>query len=198
MEDGTKTEDYNLAPNLVVGSPNPDFLGGMTNSFIYKGFDLNILLAFVYGNSVYNGGGQYQSMQFSNWLDNQTKDQMNRWQKPGNVTDVPQAVFPFSDYGATNPSPTYPSDSHYLYLKSISFGYNLPGRIVERISLRSLRLYATATNLFTWTNYKGWDPEVNYIDGVADSQTSTNIRQGQDFYTAPQARTITIGLKVGI
>jgi len=197
-EDGTTTEDYNLAPNLVVGSPNPDFLGGMTNSFAYKGFDLNILLSFVYGNSVYNGGGQYQSMQFSNWLDNQTKDQMTRWQKPGDITMVPQAVFPGSDFAATNPSSRYLSDASYLRLKSISFGYSLPVPLVQRISLRSLRIYATATNLFTWTNYTGWDPEVNYIDGVADSQTSTNIRQGQDFYTAPQARTITVGIKVGI
>jgi len=198
MEDGTKTEDYNLAPNLVVGSPNPDFLGGMTNSFMFKGFDLNILLSFVYGNSVYNGGGQYQSMQFSNWMDNQTKDQLTRWQKPGDVTDVPQAVFPFSDYAATNSSSRYLSDASYLRLKSVSFGYNLPAAMLQRISLRSIRFYATATNLFTWTNYKGWDPEVNYLDGAASSQTTTNIRQGQDFYTAPQARTITVGIRVGI
>jgi TonB-linked SusC/RagA family outer membrane protein len=198
MEDGTKTEDYNLAPNLVVGSPNPDFIGGMTNSFMFKGFDLNILMSFVYGNSVYNGGGQYQSMQFSNWLDNQTKDMMNRWQKPGDITDVPQAVFPFSEYSATNPSSRYLSDASYLRLRSVSFGYNLPARMLERISLRSLRIYATGTNLLTWTKYKGWDPEVNYIDGAGISQTTDNIRQGQDFYTAPQARTITVGIKVGI
>jgi len=198
MEDGTKTEDYNLAPNLVVGSPNPDFVGGMTNNFEYKGFDLNVLLSFVYGNSVYNGGGQYQSMQFSNWLDNQTKDQMTRWQKPGDITDVPQAVFPFSDYAATDASSRYLSDASYLRLKSISFGYNLPAQLLQRLSLRSLRIYATGTNLFTWTKYKGWDPEVNYLDGAAGSQTTTNIRQGQDFYTAPQSRTITVGIRVGI
>jgi len=165
---------------------------------MFKGFDLNILLSFVYGNSVYNGGGQYQSMQFSNWLDNQTKDMMNRWQKPGDITDVPQAVFPFSDYAATNPSSRYLSDASYLRLRSVSFGYSLPARMLERISLRSLRIYATGTNLLTWTKYKGWDPEVNYIDGAGISQTNDNIRQGQDFYTAPQARTITVGIKVGI
>ncbi|MFC2113425.1 SusC/RagA family TonB-linked outer membrane protein [Bacteroidota bacterium] len=198
MEDGTKTEDYNLAPNLVVGSPNPDFIGGMTNSFMYKGFELNVLLSFVYGNSVYNGGGQYQSMQFSNWLDNQTKDQMNRWQKPGDVTDVPQAVFPFSDYSATNSSSRWLSDASYLRLKSVSLGYNLPAQVLQRLTLRSVKIYATGTNLFTWTKYKGWDPEVNYIDGAGTNQTRDNIYQGQDFYTAPQARTITVGIKIGI
>lgn len=198
MDDGTKTEDYNLAPNRVVGDPNPDFLGGMTNTFMYKGFDLNILLSFVYGNSVYNGGGQYQMMQFSNWLDNQTKDMLDRWQQPGDVTDVPQAVFPFSDYSATNPSSRYLSDASYLRLKSVSLGYNLPSQLVQRMRLRSVKVYASATNLFLWTNYKGWDPEVNYIDGAGTNQTSDNIFQGQDFYTAPQARTITFGIKVGI
>ena len=198
MEDGTKTEDYNLAPNLVVGSPNPDFLGGMTNSFQFKGFDLNILLSFVYGNSVYNGGGQYQAMQFSNWMDNQTKDQMKRWQKPGDITDVPQAVFPFSDFSATNPSSRYLSDASYLRLKSVSFGYSLPDRVMKRMNLRSLRIYATGTNLFTWTDYKGWDPEVNFLDGAGTSMTTDNISQGQDFYTAPQATTFTVGIKIGI
>ncbi|HEC41976.1 MAG TPA: SusC/RagA family TonB-linked outer membrane protein [Bacteroides sp.] len=198
MDDGTKTEDYNLAPNRVVGSPNPDFVGGMTNAFYYKGFDLNVLLSFVYGNSVYNGGGQYQSMQFSNWIDNQTKDMLNRWQKPGDVTDVPQAVFPFSDYSATTPNSRWLSDASYLRLKSVSLGYNLPAQVLQRMKLRSLKIYATATNLFTWTNYKGWDPEVNYLDGAGTSQTRDNIFQGQDFYTAPQARTITVGIKVGI
>ncbi len=198
MEDGTKTEDYNVAPNLVVGNPNPDFLGGMTNSFQFKGFDLNVLLSFVYGNSVYNGGGQYQSMQFSNWMDNQTKDQMNRWQKPGDITDVPQAVFPFSEFSATNPSSRYLSDASYLRLRSVSFGYSLPVRVLERMSLRSLRIYATGTNLFTWTNYKGWDPEVNFLDGAGTSMTTDNIVQGGDFYTAPQARTFTVGIKIGI
>jgi hypothetical protein len=90
------------------------------------------------------------------------------------------------------------SDASYLRMKSVSLGYNLPAQVVQRMKLRSLKIYATGTNLFTWTNYKGWDPEVNYLDGAGTSQTRDNIFQGQDFYTAPQARTITVGIKVGI
>ena len=137
-------------------------------------------------------------MQFSNWIDNQTKDMLNRWQKPGDVTDVPQAVFPFSEYSATNPSSRYLSDGSYLRLKSVSFGYSLPSSWVDKMKLRSLRIYATGTNLLTWTHYKGWDPEVNVLDGAGINQTTDNIYQGQDFYTAPQARTLTVGIKVGI
>ena len=86
----------------------------------------------------------------------------------------------------------------WLRLRSVSFGYNLPASMLQKISLRSMRIYATGTNLLTWTKYKGWDPEVNYIDGNGIDQTHDNIRQGQDFYTAPQPRTITVGVKVGI
>jgi hypothetical protein len=197
LENGETTDDYNIAPNLVVGSPNPDFVGGMTNTFTFKGFDLNILLSYVYGNSVYNGGGQWQSSNSSGWLDNQTKNQLNRWQKPGDITDVPQAVFLGNEFSGTNASSRYLHDASYLRLRSVSFGYSLPSSVVERMKLRSLRIYASATNLFTWTSYEGWDPEVNFL-GTNYSTTTINISQGQDFYTAPQARTITVGITVGL
>ena len=197
LENGETTDDYNIAPNLVVGSPNPDFVGGMTNTFTYKGFDLNILLSYVYGNSVYNGGGQWQSSNSSGWLDNQTKSQLNRWQQPGDVTDVPQAVFLGNEFSGTNASSRYLHDASYLRLRSVSFGYSLPTSVVERMKLRSLRFYASAINLFTWTSYEGWDPEVNFL-GTNYSTTTINISQGQDFYTAPQARTITVGITVGL
>jgi hypothetical protein len=146
---------------------------------------------------VYNGGGQWQSSNASGWLDNQTKSQLDRWQKPGDVTDVPQAVFLGNEYSGTNASSRYLSDASYLRMKSVSFGYSLPASVVERMKLRSLRFYATATNLFTWTNYAGWDPEVSWL-GTNRSTTTANIMQGQDFYTAPQAQTITVGINVGL
>ena len=197
MEDGTTTDNYNIAPNLVVGSPNPDFVGGMTNSFAYKGFDLNVLISFVYGNMVYNGGGKYQSNQGSDFFDNQTKDQMNRWQQPGDETDVPRAYFWGNEYSGINSSSRYLQDASYLRLKSISIGYNLPPAWLERARLRSFRIYATASNLLTWTSYTGWDPEVNFL-GTNRTTTAINIEQGYDFYTAPQARTITVGITVGL
>jgi TonB-dependent starch-binding outer membrane protein SusC len=197
MEDGTTTDDYNLAPNLVVGDPNPDLVGGMTNNFEYKGFDLNVLVSFVYGNMVYNGGGKYQSNQGSDFFDNQTKDQMDRWQQPGDDTDIPRAYFWGNEYSGTNPSSRYIQDASYLRIKSISLGYNLQAQWLERAKLRSCRIYASASNLFTWTNYSGWDPEVNFV-GTNRTTTTSNITQGYDFYTAPQARTISVGIRVGL
>lgn len=186
------TSNYNLAGDLIVGSPNPDFTGGLNNYMEYKGIDLNILLSFVYGNDVYNGGGGYQSAN-AVWFDNQTVDQMNRWQKPGDITDVPQARL--NDSNGTNTSSRYISDASYLRVRNINMGYNLPASLISKIKLSAMRIYIGVQNLYTFTNYKGWDPEVNYT-GTGRSTQNTNIIQGYDFYTAPQARTYTLGVNL--
>ncbi|RKD96902.1 SusC/RagA family TonB-linked outer membrane protein [Marinifilum flexuosum] len=199
VEEGSSetTDDYNAAANMVVGDPNPDFVGGITNSFSYKGFDLDVVMAFVYGNDVYNGGGQYQSNQASSWKDNQTRDQLNRWQQPGDITDVPQAWLGGNQYSGTDPSSRYLSDASYLRIKNVTLGYNFPQSVLNTLKLSNLRVYVTAVNLYTFTDYKGWDPEVNFA-GVGLDQTNTNVIQGRDFYTAPQARTISFGVNIGL
>ena len=186
------TNDYNLAEEVIVGSPNPKFTGGFNNSLEYKGFDINVLISFVYGNKVYNGGGGYQSAN-ADWFDNQTVDQMNRWQQPGDITDVPQARL--GEGNGTRSSSRYLSDASYARLRNITLGYNLPTSMVRRLQLSSVRLFLGVQNLYTLTNYKGWDPEVNYT-GTGRSTQNTNIIQGYDFYTAPQARTYSLGVNL--
>ncbi len=186
------TNVYNDAAPYVVGSPNPDFTGGLTNSFEYMGFDLNVLLSFVYGNMVYNGGGGYQSVQ-GDWWDNQTVDQLDRWQNPGDETIIPQARF--ADGNGTRDSDRFLSDASYLRVRNITFGYNLPENLVSKIKMSGARIYVGVQNLYTLTNYTGWDPEVNYV-GTNRSTQSSNIIQGYDFYTVPQARTYTLGINL--
>jgi TonB-linked SusC/RagA family outer membrane protein len=182
------TNDFNAAQQTVLGNPNPKWYGGLTNNFSYKGFDLSIVLQGVQGNKIYNGGGQYMSSSASNGYDNQTVDQLNAWKKPGDKTDVPEWRLFFAN--GTNPSNRYLSDGSYLRVKTVTFGYNVPGHIAQRLKCEKIRLYVTAQNLFTFTAYKGWDPEVN-----ADYQAS-NINQGVDFYSAPQFKTITGGINL--
>jgi len=186
------TNNFNLAETQIVGSPNPKFTGGFNNYFEYAGFDLNLLISFVYGNMVYNGGGVYQSAN-ADWFDNQTVDQMNRWQNPGDITDVPQARL--GDGNGTKTSSRYLSDASYARIRNINLGYTLPKNITNRIKMSSVRVYLGVQNLYTLTNYKGWDPEVNYT-GTGRSTQNTNIIQGYDFYTAPQARTYTLGINL--
>ncbi|MDI9366090.1 MAG: TonB-dependent receptor [Flavobacterium sp.] len=181
---------YNQAQRVVVGDPNPDFIAGITNNFSYKNFDLSFLFNGVFGNqvSVY-GMGQY-SMANMIYEDNQTADQMNRWRKPGDVTNVPQARYWFGN--GNQRSSRFIVDGSFVRLRNVTFGYNLPQSILKHAKLERLRFYVSATNLFTFTNkYPLWDPEVN-----ADSFDS-NISKGNDFYTPPQPRTILVGLNIG-
>ncbi|QEC76189.1 SusC/RagA family TonB-linked outer membrane protein [Mucilaginibacter ginsenosidivorax] len=187
--DRTTTNDYNAATPVVVGDPNPKFIAGLNNTVSYKGIDFSFLLQEVNGDKIYNGGGQYMSVGFNNGADNQTIDQLQSWKKAGDVTMVPEARL-FGGNGVS-PSSRYLSDGSYLRLKNIVLGYNFPKAILEKIKLRSLRVYAQATNLATWTKYKGWDPELN------SDAFSGNITQNYDFYAAPQAKTITFGINVG-
>ena len=171
-----------------------DFVGGFTNTLSYAGFDLSFLFQFVYGNEVYRNGGHWQSSNGWN-LDNQTIDQLDAWKQPGDITDVPRA-----DWGVNNgtrSSSRYLEDGSYLRFKSISLGYNLPSSIVQRLKLSNVRVYVTGINLYTWATYKGMDPEVSFL-GTGRTQTALNLRQGVDFYTTPQARTITFGINIGI
>lgn len=181
---------FNQAQRQVIGDPNPDVIAGVTNTFSYKGFDFSFQFNGIFGNDVnVYGMGQY-SMANMIYEDNQTADQMNRWRKPGDITNVPQARYYFGN--GNQPSSRFIVDGSFVRLRTINFGYNLPSKIVKKAKLDRVRLYVSALNLLTFTNnYPLWDPEVN-----ADSFDS-NIAKGNDFYTPPQPKTILFGINVG-
>lgn len=182
---------------MVIGNPNPKFFYGFSNTFSFQGFDLDVLLQGVYGNNIYNGGGQYMSASASNGYDNQTVDQMAAWQKPGDITNVPEARLFYAN--GTDPSSRYISSGSYLRVKSVSLGYTIPTSLIKRIGITRIRVYARALNLFTITKYKGWDPEVN-ADYLADpvNNPNYNLNQGVDFYSAPQIKSIVFGVNIGL
>ncbi|MFV1883115.1 MAG: SusC/RagA family TonB-linked outer membrane protein [Balneola sp.] len=182
------TNNANNANPVAIGNPNPDFQGGITNNLSYKGFDLSVFFQFVYGNDIYNGAGRFMSTS-GDFYDNQTRDQLNRWQNPGDVTDVPQARL-FGSNGTAHSS-RYLEDGSYLRLKTLTLGYNLPANVLSNIGLRTARVYFTGLNLLTFTDYSGWDPEVN------TDFSASNVTLGSDFYAAPQAKTYTVGINIG-
>ncbi|MEO7210638.1 MAG: TonB-dependent receptor [Chitinophagaceae bacterium] len=190
--DGTRdrstTNDYNLASDVVVGDPNPDFIYGIGNTFSYKGIVLDVLLQGVSGNQIYNDGGQYMSASGSNGFDNQTLDQLNAWKNPGDITMIPEARLFYPN--GTDPSSRYISNGSYMRVKAVTLSYTLPASIISRFKISSAKIYARAQNLFTFTKYTGWDPEVN-TDWEAD-----NIHLGLDFYSAPQVKTIVFGINL--
>lgn len=196
------TSNFNDAQLVPVGDPNARWTGGLTNTFTFKGIDLSATLIGVFGNKVFDAGAPFYSVGFNNGPDNQTKDQLNRWQKVGDITDVPKAIYLGSN--GTGNSSRFVRDGSYGRLRTITLGYSLPSTLAKSVYLQSVRVYVQALNLFTITKYQGWDPEVNtdYLasSGTQGSVTATqgNINQGIDFYTTPQPRTITVGINVGL
>ena len=183
------TNVYDEANFVVLGSPMPDLIYGLDNTFTYAGLTLNVRFQGQSGNEIQNGGGNFMSCGAC-WFDNQTRDQLDRWQKPGDITDVPQARLYYGN-GEQVRSSRYLSDGSYLRLKNVTLAYDFPARIFGKSGIRDLRLYVTGTNLLTFTKYEGWDPEV-----TADYLASNTI-YGVDFYAAPQPKTIVAGLRIG-
>ncbi|MDX1941271.1 MAG: TonB-dependent receptor [Saprospiraceae bacterium] len=183
------TNDYNQANFVIVGDPNPDFIAGLTNSFSYKGISLDVMFQGVYGNDIHLSGDGFMASN-ARFFDNQTSDQLRAWQQPGDITDIPEARRG-SNNGNQVRSSRYLDDGSYLRLKTLSLSYELPKKLVSSIGLSRLRVYMIGQNLLTFTDYRGWDPEVS-ADYAVD-----NIEFGLDFYSVPQPKTITFGLNVG-
>jgi len=188
--DKTPTNNYNLAQEVKIGDPNPDFIFGFRNVITYTGIELDVLIQGVQGNEIYLAGGQYFSASGSNGYDNQTRDQLKAWKNPGDITMVPEARTFYAN--GVNASSRYIADGSYVRVKALTLSYALPQSVLSRIKIDRARIYVRGQNLFTFTNYIGWDPEVN-----ADFSAS-NISQGNDFYSAPQIRAIVFGVNLGL
>lgn len=177
--DGVVTaKDY-----TVIGHGLPKHTGGFTNNFSYKGFDLNVFFQWSYGNDIMNanrikfegGGGNYLN-QFASYAD--------RWTFDNPDSDLPRVKgFQGATSGYTSADV---EDGSYLRLKTVSLGYTFDDKLIRRLKLRSLRFYASAQNLITWTKYSGTDPEVN--------TKRSALTSGFDYSAYPRARVITAGL----
>ncbi|MBC3786143.1 SusC/RagA family TonB-linked outer membrane protein [Spirosoma utsteinense] len=187
--DRATTNVYNEAQRVVVGSPLPKWTGGVTNTFSYKGFSLSVFFTGVFGNDInFYGVGRFSSAN-GRFEDNQTVNQLAAWTAQNTNTDVPEARLFFNN--GAQPSSRFILDGSFVRLRNATLAYNLPKTLINRVKLNTVRVFVTGLNLLTFTKYAGWDPEVNADDVV------TNIAQGYDFYTAPQARTITGGINIG-
>ena len=164
-----------------IGDPNPDFTFGLTNAFTWKGLSLSILLQGSVGNDIYNVSRMESEGMFNS--NNQSDGVLRRWRIPGQITDVPKVGFNQQN------STYYLEDGSYLRVKDVSLSYDLPKRLCQKLYLQKLMPYVSFTNLITWTNYKGRDPEVN------EAGNSGSV-QGIDWGTYPLCRSFVMGLKV--
>lgn len=168
------TTEYSEAEPYKQGSALPDLYAGLTNTFTYKNFNFSFLLYLNYGNKVYDYWGRYTNSDGSARLNdrgNMTRNiYENRWQQPGDITDVPKVVYGNTQSGKSSQHSTrFLYDGSYVRLRDVSFGYSFPESLANKLSLSKFRIYLKGNNLLTWVKDKGieLDPEVG-IDGQSD------------------------------
>ena len=174
--------DGNITPDdrTNIGNPNPNFTFGFTNNFSYKGFTLDALITGSQGGDIFNASRM--DLTLMNNYNNQSTEVLDRWTTAGQITNVPKA----NDASTLHVSDRFVEDGSFVRLKSVTLGYQFK---LEKWKLNSVKLYVTGQNLYTITDYKGFDPEVGAFNNA------TGIGQGIDLGTYPQVRTFILGLK---
>ena len=170
----------------VIGNPNPIHTGGISNTFTYKGIDLNVFFQWSYGNDIYNGNRyMFESSKSAYQGYNKFATYVNRW-SPDNLNATIPVALGEADALGNYASTRTVEDGSYLKLKTVSLGYTFPSKLMNKIGMSKLRVYAAAQNLITWTRYSGFDPEVSVL--------STALTPGFDFSTYPRATTVSFGI----
>lgn len=168
----------------VIGDPNPDFYGSLTNKFSYKGFTLSVLLTGSYGNDLYN----YQRSQLESGLDltNQSAKLTTRWTGEGQITTQPKAILG-DPMGNARFSDRWIEDGSYIRLKNITLDYDLD---LKLNFIQKINIWVAANNMLTLTNYLGPDPEFAAGNSV--------LVQGIDNGLLPQSQSFFVGLKINL
>ena len=176
--------EITTADRRVISNSNPKWTAGLGNTFTWKGFDLNIFFECVYGRDIMNefklrsesglsGSTMYNNLRKEAWEGHWT---------PENGSDTYSRLMNQTN---TYVSSYYVEDGSFLRLKTVGFGYSLPGRICSRIHFEKLRIYANIDNAWLWTRYSGMDPDVS---------SSNSLFTGFDRLSYPKARVITFGI----
>ncbi|MGQ1947666.1 SusC/RagA family TonB-linked outer membrane protein [Geofilum sp. OHC36d9] len=168
----------------VIGDPTPDLFGEMSSSMRYKRLSLDASVSFSYGGDVFNY--MRYTMEQMTGFDNQIRSVLNRWQYEGQMTEMPKASFG-DPMGNNRFSDRWIEDGSYVRLKSVTLSYKIP---LHTSLFKNMEAYITGLNLYTFTDYKGLDPEF--------SAGGSALVQGIDLGMVPQNRTFLVGLKIGL
>jgi hypothetical protein len=186
--DGVTPNTINQGDDAIdYGNSVPKWIGGFSNTFHYKSFDLSTTLTFQAGFKLYYGTGATLTDQRF-W--NNTTDILNHWTAPGQIAAYPKVVFGDNvSNGTSFPTDFNTYSGNFLKVKSLNIGYTLPKTLLNKAGISNLRFYVTGYNLFIFTHYPGSDPEVG-------SNGTSNSSQGVDRNTAANGRTLTAGVSV--
>jgi TonB-dependent starch-binding outer membrane protein SusC len=182
--DGT----LNASDQTIIGNPHPKFIYGFNNELKWRSFDLNIFIQGSQGNDILS----YTLLELETLGKpiNSTTRALDRWTPTNTNTDVPKKTAARPERVSTR----WIFDGSYVRVKNMVLGYNMPKSVLDKLSIEKLRLYVSAQNMLTITNYRGFDPEVNYRGSGTGADSNRN--QGLDYASYPNAKSYTVGLNI--
>ncbi len=176
--EGKVTETFSSANRVIVGSFETPYFGGFGSSINYKGIELSAFFSFATGNNIYNNDRvNVENPQFLE--DNLITDLLTEWRTPGQITKIPRSSAVFRS-GTSH----FVEKGDFLRLRNASLSYNLPISLLSKAKITSARIFAQGQNLFTWTDFRGFDPEIN-----------TGSLVGAQY---PALSTVTFGISLGL
>jgi hypothetical protein len=187
--DGALTD----ADKVKLGKPWPSITYGLNLTASYKAFDVNVLLQGITGSQIFraNKVSNYQMKYFNgNGIINGVKDILNHWTPGSGINDQPGLKYTDANGNYSNASSFFVEDGDFMRIRNVALGYNLPADMIRKATanaFKSVRLYVTVQNLFTFTRYSGFDPEVGSMNP---------LNSGIDTGIYPQARTVMGGLNI--
>ena len=193
---GNETFDYDNNERQYVGDGLPDFVGGMTNTFRYKRWDVRALATFSYGAKIFDSSSKRQLGVVTGW--NMRTEILDRWRQPGDESTFPRLTLDETTYGLPSGFPWWNTslfvfDASYLRLRNLTVGYTIPTIGQGPHAIQDLRINFSVTNLFTITNFPGLDPEVvRDFENAQDRNMSPNVT----YLTPPQERAFTLGVNL--
>lgn len=171
----------------IIGDPNPDFTFGISNNLSYKNIDFSVYLNGSYGNEVVNFQ-RIRTEAMSEIYDNQLKTVVNRWTPENPTTTMPRLI-PSDPNQNTRISSRYVEDGSFIRISNVTLGYRLPNELLSKTFINSARFYGKVQNLYTFTKYSGYDPEVG-------SYNQDALLSGIDNGRYPLPRTFLLGLNL--
>lgn len=171
----------NAEDKVILGNPIPDFSYGLNINMTYKDFDLTMFFQGVAGNEIFN---QMKYTYYFDYSNNCVTDVLNAWSETNKNTNIPIMKTENTNGGNSLPSEFYVENGAYFRCKNFQIGYTLPKKCLDKMGFNNLRFYVGVQNLFTITDYSGYDPEVS---------SNVLFSRGIDNSSYPNARTYTFG-----
>ncbi len=194
--------DVDQDDRTIVGQPTPKYNFGVTNTFKYKDFDLNVFINGAGGHEIYNVQSRYYGRPTST-NNNLFAFWANRWKSESDPGDgvTPKITSNTGTSGADEEQDRWLYDASWWRIKNVTLGYNLPKKVLEKINISRLRFYVSLDNLYLNTDYIGFNPEGVFGPGLSNrgasqSEGSASGSWGYDFGTTPLPKTYTLGLNI--